>query len=115
MGDKDELTLIYHQDCEACKRLINTISSMGDLDLTLINIYDTEISANIEISKVPTLIVNNTEIKIGKEAFTYFNNLNEPNTKEEHSNFGLLGSYPHIPAPVAPPPGKPGKGGKSPK
>ncbi len=66
------LILVYHPECVACKRLLDIISGIENADITLVNIYQTEINSNIKIDKVPTLIKDKTDIFVGKEVFVYF-------------------------------------------
>ena len=73
----DELTLIYHPQCEACKRFMFILKDNDGLKINRVNIYENDIESNIEITAVPTLIVNNEDLLVGKACFDYIQNLSE--------------------------------------
>jgi hypothetical protein len=86
----DELILIYHEKCEPCNRLMQKINQVPKLNIKLVD-YETDFQINIDIKTVPTLIVNNEKVLVGKECFLYFDSIIAPKAEvpvieEEYTN-----------------------------
>ena len=96
----DELILVYHQDCQASKKILDVFSHINGLNVTLINIYEKDIESSVKIDKVPTLIVNNERMLVGKEVFEYCQNVITNNEKpvEKEVQHGMYGPAPFLPS-----------------
>ena len=96
----DELILVYHPKCQASNKILGVFSQLEGLNVTLINIYEKDIESNIEITKVPTLIVNNEKMLVGREVFDYCQNIitkNEKPVEKEEEKHGMFGPTTFIP------------------
>lgn len=86
MSSKLEIVYIYHERCQASLNLLTEITEIKNKfsDIEYIDLSKDKIESSIEIEAVPTLIVDNEKVHVGKQAFDFVRQIaNEPVKKQQ--------------------------------
>ena len=72
------ITVVFHKDCQASVNIISKVQELKDYKIDYIDIYNDEFESDIEIDVVPIIIVDNSEVYKGKDAFDKIEQLKNP-------------------------------------
>ncbi len=76
------ITVVFHKDCQASVDIISKVLELKDYKIDYkidyIDIYHDEFESDIEIDVVPIIIVDNSEVYKGKDAFDKIEQLKNP-------------------------------------
>ena len=63
------IIVVFHKDCQASVNIISKLNDLSGYSVEYIDIYNDKFEADIDIDVVPIIIINDTEVYKGKEAF----------------------------------------------
>lgn len=85
------IVVVFHKDCQASVNIISKMDELTGYEIDYIDIYNDKFEADIDIDVVPIIIVNNTEVYKGKEAFDKVEELKRG--KSSSKKIGKRGLY----------------------
>jgi len=82
-----KITIVYHPDCTPSMKLMSAISILPGVDKEYINYKEDEIDSQINIDKLPLIILNESDVYKGIKAFEKIKEMSNPtkNIKKKSS------------------------------
>ena len=76
----NKITVVFHPDCPPSMRILSVLGSVPNVDIEYINYKEDEFDSQINIDKLPLIILNGSgnEIYKGKRAFEKIEELSNP-------------------------------------